>query len=397
MLRKKSVMVVLALVIFAIVIAGCEKPIEQKVEKPIEQKVEKPDEQEVEIPIEGSQPQKVSKTDYKKGEPAPLPKEGVEMPRFLVFKGGFGTGLQLDLDTEATLKGIREIYPDINIRIMPGGSKEGVDRVAAEECDMGVAGPDYPYWYWVGDMRGGYTEPNPEKVYCIFNIPSGMKLTWVVNEKSDIYTVADLKDKRINVAGPGTAAESTYFPGILKAEGLSYDIIESNGGLIHRGNMQDAMEMLSAGQLDAVATSQPHPSALLEEYSITRNARLISLTDGQLEEALNPITGTIGYVPGVISKSEYEWLSEDIKAGNMVDTVTVSVDMPNDVVYNFLCAIWGNDMYKEWGNIHPSMKNIEYLDKALEGLGSPLHPGAIEFWEDWGFEIPKNYTEVEGE
>lgn len=374
MLRKKSVMVLLVILIFAITLVGCNKPKE-------------------EVSTETTKTGKVIKTDYKKGEPAPPPKEGVQMPEFMVFKGGFGTGLQLDLDTEAVTRGIREVYPKINIRIMPGGSKEGTDRVASGECDMGVAGPDYPFWFWTGDSRGGYKEPNPEKLYCLFNLPSGMKLTWVVNAKSDIYTVADLKDKRINVAGPGTAAESTYFPGVLKAEGLSYDIIESNGGLIHRGNMSDAMEMLAAGQLDAVATSQPHPSSIIEEFSITRDARLIPLTDEQLAQALDPVTGTIGYLPTVISAEQYDWLNEDVKAGGMVDTITVSADMPNDVVYNLLCAIWGNDMYKTWGEIHPSMKGIEYLENSLTGLGVPLHPGAVEFWENWGFEIPKSQVE----
>lgn len=376
MKKKMFVVYVLILAIFIFNFTGCNSTKEEDPAKTVKK-----------------QTGEVTKRDASKGEPAPDPKEGVEMPRFIVFKGGFGTGLQLDLDTEAVTRGIRKVYPDINIRIMPGGSKAGTERVASGECDMGVAGPDYPYWFTVGDSRGGYKEPTPDKLYCLFNLPSGMKLTWVVDGDSDIKTVADLKDKRINVAGPGTAAEACFFPGILKAEGLSYEDIEKNGGLIHRGNMSGAMEMLAAGQLDAVAVSQPHPSALVQEYCITHDARFISFTNKQLEMATNAKTGSIGYLPGAIPSEHYDWLKEDVKTGWMLDTITVSADMPDDVVYNLLCAIWGEDRYKQWGDIHPSMKGIQYLDEALTGLPIPLHPGAVQFWEDWGVEIPKSHAE----
>ena len=69
--------------------------------------------------------------------PAPAPKAGVKMPKFLRVKVYFGKGTAGDSVAEALLRGIRKTYPKINVRTIPGGSKAAVERVLANEAGFG--------------------------------------------------------------------------------------------------------------------------------------------------------------------------------------------------------------------------------------------------------------------
>ena len=72
------------------------------------------------------------------------------MPKFLRVKVYFGKGTAGDSVAEALLRGIRKTYPKINIRTIPGGSKAAVERVLANEADLGVGLPSFSYASWLG-------------------------------------------------------------------------------------------------------------------------------------------------------------------------------------------------------------------------------------------------------
>ena len=321
--------------------------------------------------------------------PPPKPKPGVEMPKFLRAKVYFGKGTAGDSVAESLLRGIRETYPKINIRTIPGGSKAAVERILAGEADLGVGLATFSYKSWLGEKP--FTKPETQKDAWLWQMPVGLKMTWVVMADSDIKCVKDLANKRINCAAPGTGANMSMIPGILAADGLSYDKIKQNGGFVHSGPMSTAMEMLVSGQLDAVMVSEPHPSKTLNRFALTHKLRLLPLTPAEQKSACDPKTGNLAYQAAIIQAGTYAWQKKDIPAMATMMGLNCRRELPKDVVYNLMAASWGG--WHKWQNLHPSFKGVDFPSLAITFIPIPLHPGAEEFWRDWGMKIPTPLVE----
>jgi len=316
--------------------------------------------------------------------PVPAMKAGVEMPKGLRVKVYFGKGTAGDSVAEANMRGIRNTYPKINLRLIPGGSKAAVDRILANEVDVGIGMGNFSYASWLG--KKPFRKANTADERFLFQIPAGLRITWVVLADSNIHSVKDFDGKKINCAAPGTGANMLMIPGVLAGAGLSYDLIKKHGGFIHVGPMGPAMELLVSGQLDAVAVTESQPSKSINRYSITHNLRFVSLTPKEQASGAHPETGNLSYLPTTIPAGMYPWLKKDIGAMGAMMSVSVRADLPKDVVYNLLSATWSD--WKTWQTIHPSFKGIDFPTEAMKSTPIPFHPGAEEFFKNWGFTLP---------
>jgi len=60
-------------------------------------------------------------------------------------------------------------------------------------------------------------------------------------------------------------------------------------------------------------------------------------------------------------------------------------DVPDDVIYTVLKTIFDN--LGEFRGAHSRVADLS-LEKALEGMSIPLHPGAVKFYQEKGLKIP---------
>jgi TRAP transporter TAXI family solute receptor len=63
----------------------------------------------------------------------------------------------------------------------------------------------------------------------------------------------------------------------------------------------------------------------------------------------------------------------------------VRADIPDEAVYQITKSLWEN--LAALHEIHKATREVT-LDKALSGLGAPLHPGAARYYREQGLEIP---------
>lgn len=77
----------------------------------------------------------------------------------------------------------------------------------------------------------------------------------------------------------------------------------------------------------------------------------------------------------------------DVRTVASPNVLAVRADVPEDVVYHITRTIWENLAVLQ--DIHGATRDMS-LDRALRGLGAPLHPGAVRYFREKGLEIPQN-------
>nr|WP_279169377.1 TAXI family TRAP transporter solute-binding subunit [Providencia huaxiensis] len=194
----------------------------------------------------------------------------------------------------------------------------------------------------------------------------------ITTDKSGIKAVSDLKGKKVSVGAPGSG---TYVSAeqILEVYGLSMkdiraqhlDFGESVGGI------QD-------GNIDAAFITAGTPTGAVEQLTASAKVNVVPV-DGDEAKAL--IDKYPFYGVDTIKEGTYG-LSNDVNSVAVLAMLVVQKDLPEDAVYNITKAI-----YENLDKIAHAKASEISLDKALDGIGFDLHPGAKKYFEEKGLEV----------
>lgn len=108
--------------------------------------------------------------------------------------------------------------------------------------------------------------------------PTASYLQTVVRADSDIYSYADLADKRIS-AGLVTSGAQPITANLLELHEMSYDSIIANGGKVEYADYGTLADMLKDKTMDAVIFSGDIPLSNIMEIEASLDVRLLGLQD----------------------------------------------------------------------------------------------------------------------
>jgi TRAP transporter TAXI family solute receptor len=253
-----------------------------------------------------------------------------------------------------------------------GGSIANINAIKAGDMDMGVAQSDWQFHAYNGSSE--YKDNKFDKLRAVFSV-HGEPFTVVARADSGIKTFDDLKGKRVNVGNPGSGQRATMEV-VLDAMGWSMN----DFALASELKPAEQSAALGDNKVDAIVYTVGHPNGSIQEATSTVEARLIPVTGPAIDKLIaeNPY-----YAAATIPGGMYPGTPDDVNTFGVKATFVTSADVPDDVVYTVVKAVFEN--FDRFKGLHPAFANLKEEEMISDGLSAPLHPGAEKYYRERGW------------
>ena len=258
-----------------------------------------------------------------------------------------------------------ERLPNVNVKAeVTGGSVTNVIQVARNESDLGIAMADVVNDAYLG--QGRFPEALPIRV-LFTAYPNIVHILTL--EQTGIEDVRQLLGKRVSMgaAGSGTAVAAEN---VLTSLGVNLSEISP----IYL-SFSETTSALKDGTIDAGFVVGGLGLAAVTELSVTRDLKLISLTEKQLATVSYRFPSYASYV---IPPGTYNGIEERVTGLGIWSAVVVNKDMPSHLAYQLTCTIYdASDELLRVSRVAEAM-TISNIRK----LTVPLHEGTELYLKD---------------
>lgn len=253
-----------------------------------------------------------------------------------------------------------------------GGSIYNINTIKAGELEFGVAQSDWQYHAYNGTSK--FEEAGAfENLRAVFSVHAE-PVTVIARDDAGVNNISDIKGKRMNIGNPGSGTRGTW------------EVLEGALGW-ERSDLAMAAEMKSAetgaavcdGKIDAYFWLVGHPSALTQESLASCAAHLVNVTGPEIDKL---IADNSYYRSATIPAGMYN-NEEDISTFGVGATFVTSADVPEEVVYVVVKAVFEN--FDQFKKLHPAFANLKPEEMIRDGLSAPLHAGAIKYYKEQGW------------
>ena len=253
-----------------------------------------------------------------------------------------------------------------------GGSIANINAIMAGDMDMGVAQSDWQYHAYNGTSE--YEGNQFEGARAVFSV-HGEPFTVIARADSGIETFADLKGKRVNIGNPGSGQRATMEV-VMNALGWTMD----DFALASELKPAEQSAALGDNKVDAIIYTVGHPNGSIQEATTTVDAKIIPVTGPEIDALIadNPY-----YAAATIPGGMYAGTDENSQTFGVKATFVTSADVPDDVVYEVVKAVFEN--FDRFKGLHPAFADLTEEEMISAGLSAPLHPGAEQYYKERGW------------
>jgi len=194
----------------------------------------------------------------------------------------------------------------------------------------------------------------------------------VAREGAKINSIADFKGKNYVPGAPGSTPE-VESKIILTEYGLKYpdDIKATFVGFT------EAIDLMRNNQTDGALIMAGLPTAAVTEMTSTAGGKLLSI-DSEVIKSLKEKYPW--YSEFIIPAGTYDNQNEDVRTIAIKMLLITDASVPEDIIYDLVKTFWDN--LGELKTAHPIVNQIK-LENAVKDLsGLPLHPGAEKFYKE---------------
>lgn len=254
-----------------------------------------------------------------------------------------------------------------------GGSIANLNSIANGEMNFGTVQSDWQYHALNGSSTFEEAGPN-EDLRSVFSAHADV-VTIVARADSGIETLADLKDKKVNIGNPGSGSRATAEV-LLDTIGIAIEDL----ALASELKSAEQSQALCDNKIDAMMFSAGHPVGNIKEATVACDTVFLQV-DGDEIDAL--VEKTPYYSKATIPAGMYRGQPDTINTYGPLATLVTSTDTDEEAVYQLVKAIFDNfDRFKA---LHPAFTNLNEADMIANGTIAPLHDGAVRYYKERGW------------
>jgi TRAP transporter TAXI family solute receptor len=253
-----------------------------------------------------------------------------------------------------------------------GGSVFNINAIRNGELEFGVAQSDWQFHAYNG--TSDFEPQGPmEELRAVFSVHPE-PFTVVARADAGIETFDDLRGKRVNIGNPGSGQRGTMDI-VLEAKGWTTD----DFALAAELQAAEQSQALCDNNLDAMIYTVGHPSGSIQEATTACDSVLVDVS-GEAIQGL--IDENSYYRTATIPGGMYRGNPDDVTTFGVGATFVTSSDVPEDVVYEVVSAVFEN--IDQFRSLHPAFAELEPEQMATDGLSAPLHAGAERYFREAG-------------
>jgi TRAP transporter TAXI family solute receptor len=253
-----------------------------------------------------------------------------------------------------------------------GGSVFNVNTIKAGELDLGFAQSDVQFNALKG--VGQFKDQAYGDLRAVFSVHPE-PFTVLARKEANVKSFADFKGKRFNVGNPGSGTRASMEE-LLGAMGWKM----SDFSLASELKADEHGPALCDGKIDGFFYAVGHPSANIQDPTISCGAKLVPLTGPAVDKlvAVKPY-----YAKATVPAGLYQNNPDAITTYGVLATVVASTKVPADTVYAVVKAVFDN--FDEFKKLHPALANLTPEAMVKDGNSAPLHEGALKYYKEKGW------------
>lgn len=279
-----------------------------------------------------------------------------------------------------------KLQPKNNIAISAissAGSAENIKLMRDNEAQFAILQGLYGYYAWQGNgpMEAEGKQENLRSVSMLWQ---NVEQFIIDSSKVDTGTVADLAKLKGERMAFGKQNSGTIGSNKVLLEGLGINI-DTDYELMYAGYGPSA-DALQNGQVEGVGIPSGTPTGAITKLfaSAGSDVTLLDITDEQVKQ----MDGGKGlWTRFVIKAGTYPSVDKDLNVIAQPNFLAVNKDVPEEDVYLITKTMYEN--LPLLNSIHQATKSMA-VEKAIEGLVVPLHPGALKYYQEVGINVPDN-------
>lgn len=276
---------------------------------------------------------------------------------------------------------VEENCPSVkSVTVMTGGSNQFTNECQFDgTVDVFMNTLDALNYAYSGAGKQGFEAGVKYDKLNVLSLMYGMPLMLITLESNPIATAAEVKGK----VGVGSATLQGPTTDLLKAAGVA------NPDVAVINDYNQLNQGLIDGTYEAVIHTGPAPQAYTLSLISFAKVKILPLGEGAAKRAVEA-GGDASFCQIVtVAKGAYEFVVEDYETIARTASITCSEELPEQVVYEIVKAIY------EHGDAITAVVPFSEMNKegmqavADSGLlNMPVHPGARKYYEEIGIVFP---------
>ena len=263
--------------------------------------------------------------------------------------------------------------------ISSAGSLENVKLLRDNQVQFAILQGPFGAWSWAGEGPVSSPQTHMRSVSALWQNVEHFVLLSELATTGEIMDLNDLDGERYVLGARNSGAEQTgRF--ILETLGIDY---EEKFNLAYMGYGPTTSAIQDGNIVGMNIPAGAPVSSITQAYALLGDRMtILNWTQETLDKinAKYPLWDWYDFPPGTYPNQDK--LIRTIGSPNVLVTRD---DISEEVVYNVTKVIWENLATLQ--EIHGATKDMR-LEIAIDGLGAPLHPGAIRYYREVGLEIP---------